>query len=139
MDRKALPATQASFVSPGGFVAFEHLLAVTPAVGLHKDIGRDHIAARIHELNTAFREGARSIKGLTLHTPIDRDVSAGLSCFDIAGLKATRCHARLRRKIRTSGFALQGFRTRIGRHHERTCGHRHRAARTAHHQTYERA
>jgi len=103
MDRKPLPATQASFVSPGGFVAFEHLLAVTPAVGLHKDIGRPKIADRIHELNTAFREDARTIKGLTLHTPIDRDLSAGLSCFEIAGLKATDVtHRLLAKKIRTS-------------------------------------
>jgi len=103
MERKPLPPTQASFVSPGGFVAFEHLLAVTSAVGLHKDIGRDHMANRIHELNTAFREGATSIKGLTLHTPLDREVSAGLSCFEIAGLKAADVTARLRaKKIRTS-------------------------------------
>ncbi len=31
MDRTSLPPTQASFVSPGGFVAFEHLLAVPAA------------------------------------------------------------------------------------------------------------
>jgi len=103
MDRKALPPTEASFVSPGGFVAFEHLLAVMPAVGLHRDIGRDRIAARIHELNTAFREGAKSIKGLTLHTPVDREVSAGLSCFEMAGLKASDVtHRLLAKKIRTS-------------------------------------
>jgi isopenicillin-N epimerase len=114
MDRKPLPATQASFVSPGGFVAFEHVLAVTPAVTLHKDIGRDRISARIHELNTAFREGARSIKGLTLHTPIDRDLSAGLSCFEVAGLKATDVTQRLlARKIRTSDSPYKASYARV--------------------------
>jgi selenocysteine lyase/cysteine desulfurase len=103
MNRQPLPPTQAAFVSPGGFIAFEHLLAVPAAVGIHKDIGRSRIADRIHELNTAFREGAASIKGVTLHTPIGRDVSAGLSAFEVAGVKPEQVTERLRaKKIRTS-------------------------------------
>src|SRR5207244_873532 len=61
MDRKALPPTEASFISPGGFLAYEHLLAVPAAVELHRTIGRDRIASRIRELNTAFREGAATM------------------------------------------------------------------------------
>ena len=103
MNRTELPATQAAFVSPGGFVAFENFLALPAMMGVHRDIGRDQIANRIHELNTAFREGAASIKGLTLHTPLGRDVSAGLSAFEIAGVKAEQVTERLRaKKIRTS-------------------------------------
>ena len=54
IDRKALPETQAAFVSPGGFLAYEHVLAITPAVELHRTIGRDRLAARIRNLNGAF-------------------------------------------------------------------------------------
>jgi hypothetical protein len=37
----------------GGFVAFEHLLAIPAAVELHRAIGRDRIAARIrHDAQT---------------------------------------------------------------------------------------
>src|SRR5262249_5544722 len=103
MERKPLPPTKAWFVSPGGFVAFEHVLAVPSAVALHKTIGRDRIAARIHELNTQFREGASKIRGVTLHTPLGRDVSGGLSSFEVAGLSAEEVTNRLlARKIRTS-------------------------------------
>jgi selenocysteine lyase/cysteine desulfurase len=103
MDRASLPPTKAAFVSPGGFLAYEHLLAIPAAVELHRTIGRGRIAARIRELNSAFREGAGKINGLTLHTPRDPEVSGGLSCFELAGTKAEEVDRRLaRRKIRTS-------------------------------------
>jgi selenocysteine lyase/cysteine desulfurase len=95
MSRKALPPTQAAFVSPGGFVAFEHLLAVPAAVELHRSIGRDRIAARIAELNAAFREGAAAIRGVTLHTPRSAPMAAGISCFEVAGLSAKEVTERL--------------------------------------------
>lgn len=103
MERKPLPPTRASFVSPGGFLAYEHLLAVPAAVEFHRAIGRDRIAARIRELNGAFREGAAKIARLTLHTPSDPELSGGLSCFEVAGVSAEEVAHRLaERKIRTS-------------------------------------
>jgi selenocysteine lyase/cysteine desulfurase len=103
MERKPLPPTQAAFLSPGGFVAFEHWLAIPAAVELHRSIGRAQIAARIASLNGAFREGATKIRGLTLHTPKDPAVSGGLSCFEIAGVKAEDVPHRLAEKrIRTN-------------------------------------
>jgi selenocysteine lyase/cysteine desulfurase len=103
MERKPLPPTQASFVSPGGFLAFEYLLAVPAAVELHRTLGRANIAARIAELNAAFREGAAKINGVALHTPRDPAVSAGISCFEVAGVAPDAVTARLaERKIRTS-------------------------------------
>jgi selenocysteine lyase/cysteine desulfurase len=103
MERKALPASEASFISPGGFQAYEHLLAVPAAVALHQSIGRARIAARIGELNTAFRARAATLPGLTLHTPRDPELSAGISCFEIAGINSEEVAHRLSaRKIRTS-------------------------------------
>jgi selenocysteine lyase/cysteine desulfurase len=102
-DRTSLPATQASFVSPGGFMAFEHLLAIPAAVELQKKIGRDQISSRIRELNGAFREGARMIPGLTLHTPSDPELSAGISCFELNGVSPDEIDQRLAaKKIRTN-------------------------------------
>jgi selenocysteine lyase/cysteine desulfurase len=102
-DRKELPPTQAAFVSPGGFMAYEHLLAIPAAVALHRTIGRDQIAARIAELNAAFREGAARIPGITLHTPRDPALSAGISCFEVRGLTPGQVVARLaEKKIRTT-------------------------------------
>ena len=102
-DRKDLPPTQAAFVSPGGFMAYEHLLAIPAAVELHRTIGRDRIAARIAELNAAFREGAARIPGVTLHTPRDPALSAGISCFEVRGLTPGQAVGRLAQKqIRTT-------------------------------------
>src|SRR5712664_511318 len=84
-------------------MAYEHLLAVPAAVELHRTIGRDKIAARIAELNAAFREGATRIPGVTLHTPRDPALSAGISCFEVRGLTPGQVVARLaERKIRTT-------------------------------------
>jgi isopenicillin-N epimerase len=103
MDRAELPPTQASFVSPGGFLAYEHQLAIPAAVSLHREIGRRNLAARIAELNGAFREGASRIAGLTLHTPRDPALSGGLSAFEVRGLTARQVIERLAgRRIRTS-------------------------------------
>lgn len=102
-DRRELPPTQAAFVSPGGFMAYEHLLAVPAAVQLHRTIGRDNIAARIAELNAAFREGAARLPGVTLHTPRDPSLSAGISCFEVRGMTPGEVVARLaQKKIRTT-------------------------------------
>jgi len=103
MDRAELPPTTAAFVSPGGFIAYEHLLAVPAAVELHRTIGRDRIAARIAELNAAFREGAAKLRGVTVHTPRDPSISGGITCFEVAGLAAEEVTQRLAtRKIRTT-------------------------------------
>jgi selenocysteine lyase/cysteine desulfurase len=102
-EHRPLPPTQAKFVSPGGFLAYEHLLAVRQAVELHRAIGRTKIASRIAELNSAFREGAAGIVGVTLHTPRDPALSGGLSCFEVKGLTAEEVAKRLAAKrIRTN-------------------------------------
>jgi isopenicillin-N epimerase len=98
MERKPLPPTRAAFVSPGGFLAYEHVLAIPAAVALHRTIGRDNIAARIVELNSQFREGAAKIPGVTLHTPRDASVASGINCFEVAGLKPDQVVARLAEK-----------------------------------------
>ena len=101
--RGALPPTTAAFVSPGGFLAYEHVLAIPAAVALHRAIGRGTIAARIAELNGAFRDSAVKIPRLTLHTPRDPALAGGLSCFEIAGLTADQVTERLTaRRIRTT-------------------------------------
>jgi selenocysteine lyase/cysteine desulfurase len=103
MERGVLPATQAAFVSPGGFLAFEYFLAIPAAAALHRTIGRARIAARIAELSRAFREGASKLPKVTLHTPLDPAVSAGLSCYEVAGVDAHAVAERLRdKRIRTN-------------------------------------
>ena len=115
MNRAPLPATRANFVSPGGFLAFEYLLGVRPAVELHRSIGRDNIAARVQELNAMFRDGAASIPGVTVHTPPAPDVSGGLTCFEVRGVKAEDVARRLAEKrIRTNGSPYKVSYARVG-------------------------
>lgn len=103
VERQELPPTQAGFVSPGGFVAYEHVLAIPAAVELHRTIGRPQIAARIAELNAAFREGATKIPGVTLHTPRDPAIAGPISCFEVRGLTPAQVVGRLaEKKIRTT-------------------------------------
>ena len=103
MDRRPVAPTRASFVSPGGFVAYEHFLAVPAAIALHTEIGRARVAARVAELNGAFRDAAAKLPNVTLVTPRDPSVSGGLTCFEVHGLSAEEVTRRLRaRRISTS-------------------------------------
>jgi isopenicillin-N epimerase len=97
-DRQPLPPTRASFVAPGGFVAYEHQFAVVDAVAFHRSIGRARIAARIHELNAQFRQGLAKVAGVRLHTPLEGKLAAGIVCFEVDGLTPHEVVERLRAK-----------------------------------------
>ena len=115
MNRKPLPPTKAKFVSPRGFLAFENLLGVKAAIDLHRSIGRDQVAARVHELNAAFRDGAAKLPGVTLHTPNDPEVSRGITCYEVRGLKASEVeHALNERRIRTTSAPYKVSYARVG-------------------------
>jgi selenocysteine lyase/cysteine desulfurase len=108
MGRSELPPTEAAFVSPGGFLAYEHLLAVPAAVTLHQTLGRAQIASRIADLNGAFRDGVSDVGGVTLHTPLDPALSGGISCFEVDGYTALEVtEALAARRIRTSNSPYQ--------------------------------
>jgi selenocysteine lyase/cysteine desulfurase len=94
-ERQPLPATRASFVAPGGFVAYEHQFAVAEALEFHHAIGRGRVAARIRELNGRFREELARMAGVRLHTPADDRLAAGIVCFEVAGRTPAEIVARL--------------------------------------------
>ena len=71
--------------TPGGFHSFEHRWALSAAFDLHMAIGKSKIAARITALNTRMKEGLTKINGLTLHTPMDPQLSGALVCFEVEG------------------------------------------------------
>lgn len=88
--------SRALSMSPGGFAAFEHLLAVADAIELHERIGRPRIAARIAELNGRFRAELGAMPGVTLYTPADPRLAAGIVSFDVLGRTPRDVVARLR-------------------------------------------
>ncbi|WP_328436277.1 aminotransferase class V-fold PLP-dependent enzyme [Streptomyces sp. NBC_00444] len=84
--RGHLPPTRASFVSPGGFVAYEYLYAVPAAIDFLTSIGKTEICRRVLSLNTRLREGLAALPAVRLITPLPEHMSAGIVCFEVNGL-----------------------------------------------------
>ena len=53
------------------------------------------MAARIQEMATQLKDGLAAMTHVTLHTPRDPSLSAGLACFEVAGLSPDAVVARL--------------------------------------------
>ena len=88
--------TAGQAMTPGGFHSFEHRWALNEAFDLHRRIGKERVEERIHQLNTQLKEGLRNIRGVTLHTPMSEELSAGLVCFEVDGLSPWDVVIRLR-------------------------------------------
>jgi selenocysteine lyase/cysteine desulfurase len=90
--------TSISWMSPGGFKAYEHQWAMDEAFEFHQRIGRKRIADRIAALNTQCKEGLAKIPKVKLLTPLDPALSAGLIAFEVEGQSASdtvhKLHAR---------------------------------------------
>ena len=54
-------------------------------MALHQELGRARVSARIIELNGRIRDGLAKTPGVTLHTPRDPALAAGINCFEVAG------------------------------------------------------
>jgi selenocysteine lyase/cysteine desulfurase len=91
-------ATDAAAMSPGGFLAYEHLWALPAAFAFHRQIGRARIAARIHELNDRMKEELSDLPRVRLHTPQDSRLSSGIVCFEVEGLAPDAVVKRLHDK-----------------------------------------
>jgi isopenicillin-N epimerase len=103
------PKTQAGWVAPGGFYAYEHYFAVEAAFRLHEELGRARVAGRIAELNGRFRTEMAAMKHVTLHTPLAPELAAGIVCFEVKGMTPQHVVERLKaRRIvaSTSPYAV---------------------------------
>jgi isopenicillin-N epimerase len=72
-------------MTPGGFHAFEHRWALPEALALHAELGKPAIAARIHELAARYQAELARLRHVTLRTPRDPRLSAGIVCFEVDG------------------------------------------------------
>lgn len=84
--------------SPGGFHSFEHRWALPAAFDLHLQLGKARVQSRIHQLNTQTKEGLQKMSHISLHTPMSSELSSGLVCFDVAGMKPKAVVERLHAK-----------------------------------------
>ncbi|WP_105254343.1 aminotransferase class V-fold PLP-dependent enzyme [Pseudoalteromonas sp. T1lg75] len=73
-------------MTPGGFHSFEHRWALPEAFKLHLQLGKARVQSRIHQLNRQTKEGLAAMRHVTLHTPVNSELSSGLVCFDVAGM-----------------------------------------------------
>jgi len=88
--------TTGARMTPGGFKAFEHVWALSEAFQFHQQIGKAHVQARTRELAGRLKTGLAQIGHVTLRTPRDPEMSAGIVSFDVAGFSAREAVERLR-------------------------------------------
>lgn len=74
-------------MSPGGFHSFEHRWALPEAFKLHLQLGKTNVQKRIHQLNQQTKEGLAKMPHVKLYTPASNELSSGLTCFDVNGMK----------------------------------------------------
>jgi len=82
--------------TPGGFHSFEHRWALAQAFQFQTSIGRSNVSARIRALNRRLKTGLAELPKVTLITPLDTALSAGIVCFDVSGYTPEVVVQRLR-------------------------------------------
>jgi selenocysteine lyase/cysteine desulfurase len=87
-------------LTPGGFHSFEHRWALAEAFDFHTALGREKVAERIRTLATRLKEGLADLPKVKVVTPMSPSLSAGIVCFDVAGMDAGQVVERLRSEHR---------------------------------------
>jgi isopenicillin-N epimerase len=85
-------------MTPGGFHSFEHRWALDEAFRFHQAIGKSKVTQRIYELNQQLKQGLTAMPHVVLHTPMSQDLSAGIVCFEVAGLAPRQVVEKLRQR-----------------------------------------
>jgi selenocysteine lyase/cysteine desulfurase len=75
-----------SRLTPGGFHSFEHRWALTEAFRFHEAIGRRRVGARVRALARRLQARLSENEKFRLRTPSADALSAGLVCFEVAGV-----------------------------------------------------
>ena len=94
-DDEPLPPMDGRQFTPGGFHSLEYRWAMADAFEFRQAIGEERIRARVHALNRRCREGLAAMPHVTLHTPLPEELSAGITAFDVNGMKSDEAKRRL--------------------------------------------
>jgi isopenicillin-N epimerase len=87
-------------MTPGGFHSLEHRWALYDAFAFVEAMGKEAICRRVHELNRRCKEGLAQMPHVTLHTPMEDDLSAGIICFEVKGYSTEETvKALLKKKV----------------------------------------
>jgi isopenicillin-N epimerase len=95
--RSGEPVSHGQRLSPGGFHCFEHRWAIAEAIRFMSSIGISQVRDRLHQLCNDLKNGLAAIPRVRVITPTDPALSAGIVCFDIAGLEPEDVTTRLLR------------------------------------------
>ncbi|SDK77261.1 Selenocysteine lyase/Cysteine desulfurase [Pseudomonas delhiensis] len=74
-----------TLMTPGGYHAFEHRLALGTAFELHLQLGKADVEARIHQLNGYLKQRLAEHAKVRLVTPTSPELSAGFTFFRVDG------------------------------------------------------
>jgi selenocysteine lyase/cysteine desulfurase len=89
--------TYADLCSPGGFHSFEHRWSLGEAFQFQLNIGKARVTERSHQLSAKLKNGLANIKHINIITPMSEEISAGINCFEVDGMK----HADVVKKLLT--------------------------------------
>ncbi len=89
---------QSIHMTPGGFHSFEHRWALDEAFLFHQTIGKAKVTRRVYELNQQLKQGLAAMSHVIVHTPMSQDLSAGITCFEAAGLSPRQIVEKLRQR-----------------------------------------
>jgi len=92
------PLPTSIYMTPGGFHSFEHRWALDQAFLFHQTLGKSRVTRRIQDLNEQLKAGLSAMPRITLHTPVSRELSAGIVCFEVAGMPPDQVVTELRRR-----------------------------------------
>jgi selenocysteine lyase/cysteine desulfurase len=102
-------------MTPGGYHSFEHRWALADGFAFQQQIGRSAVVTRTVEQASRLKEGLAGISGLTVITPGDPAVSAGIVCVDVAGMLPANAVQELRtRDVVASATPYQTSYLRLG-------------------------
>lgn len=74
-----------TLMTPGGYHAFEHRLALGSAFDLHLQLGKADVQARIHQLNDYLKQRLSEHPKVSLVTPRSAELSSGFTFFRVQG------------------------------------------------------
>lgn len=98
VDKKYPPKMDGKQMTPGGYHSFEHRWALRDAFEFIDKIGKKRIYERVHSLNRQCKEGLVAMKHVTLHTPMDDSLSAGIISFEVDGMSTSEVVQKLHDK-----------------------------------------
>lgn len=89
------PQSPAGRMTPGGYHSFEHRWALADGFAFQQKIGRSAVVARTVAQASQLKEGLAGT-GVTVITPTDPAVSAGIVCVDVPGMPPANAVLALR-------------------------------------------